>query len=177
MGAVAKTVSTLALLASSIAQLGMMQAEGALFDSCRGYSFVGVSFEKCQAIGAAIVRAGEAEQGYMALAVSKGRAECCTVLGLGAGALYALLFLSKGGKEVVAVHLMEAVWGVSVCLSNAQNAGLLPVQAEANLNARAQAMLVPFVAITGAQALLHGCALLLCVASGASGAKDKLKAP
>ena len=55
-------VSSLALPVSSGAFLGLMQAEGGLFDSCMSYSFVDVSFEKCREIGASIVQAGEAEQ-------------------------------------------------------------------------------------------------------------------
>ena len=48
-----------------------------------------------------------------------------------------------------------------VCAANAQNAGLLPVPAEANIDAASQAKLVPFVVITGVQAALGACAFLL----------------
>ena len=80
---------------------------------------------------------------------------------MGVGALYALLFLRKGTAEVAVVHLMHAVWAASVCTANAQNAGLLPVPAEANIDASSQAKLLPFVVITGVQALLDTCAFLL----------------
>ena len=82
-------------------------------------------------------------------------------LGMGVGALYALLFLAKGTKEVAVVHLMQTVWATSVCLANAQNAGLLPTPAEANIDEANQSKLVPFVVITGVQALLSALAFLL----------------
>jgi hypothetical protein len=49
-----------------------------------------------------------------------------------------------------------------VCTANAQNAGLLPgVSAEANIDPVSSAKLVPFVFITGVQALLDVSAFLL----------------
>jgi dienelactone hydrolase len=83
-------VSSLALLASSVAFLGLMQSEGGLLDSCYSYSFFDIGVEQCRAIGAEIVKAGAAEQGWFALAVSKARAENCFALGHGVGALFAV---------------------------------------------------------------------------------------
>ena len=161
MATLACIISTIALLASCVAFLGLMQSEGGLIDSCYSFSFFDISFDKCHQIGAAIAKAGPAEQGWLALAISKARAENCFALGMGVGALYALLFLAKGTKEVAVVHLMHAVWATSVCMVNAQNAGLLPRPAEANIEPSAAAKLVPFVVITGVQAVLDVLAFLL----------------
>ena len=167
----ARIVSGLALLLSAVAFLGLMQSEGGLVDSCYSYSFLDVSVDQCREIGNQIFGgaldidssgpAGQVERGWLALAISKARAENCFALGMGVGALYALLFLRKGTTEVAVVHLMHAVWAASVCTANAQNAGLLPVPAEANIDASSQAKLLPFVVITGVQALLDTCAFLL----------------
>ena len=99
--------------------------------------------------------------GWLALSISKARAENAFAFGMGIGALYALFFLPKGTKDVAVVHLMHGCWATSVCLVNAQNAGLLPVPAEANIDAASQAKLVPFVVITGVQAFLDLTSFLL----------------
>ena len=93
---------------------------------------------------------------------------------MGLGALYALLFMSKGTKEVAVVHLMHAGWALSVCAANAQNAGLLSVPAEANIDPASSERLKPFVAIVGVQAVLGVWAFLL---SSANGPAKKDKAP
>jgi hypothetical protein len=54
----ARIVSTVALVASALAMLGLMQSEGGLLDSCYSYSFFDVSTEKCREIGANVVKAG-----------------------------------------------------------------------------------------------------------------------
>jgi len=170
----ARAVSTAALIASSAAMLGLMQAEGGLVDSCYGFSFFEVSVDDCRQIGAEVASVGEAHRGWLALAISKARAENCFALGMGVGALYALVFLAKGTPEVAAVHLMHAIWAISVCLANAQNAGLLPFPAEANIDTYTQGKLVPFVAITGVQACLGAGAFVLSSLGGRSGSgKDK----
>ena len=99
--------------------------------------------------------------------ISKARAENAFAFGMGVGALYALFFLDNGTKEVAVVHLMHASWAVAVCLVNSQNAGLLPVPAEVNIDPDSQAKLMPFVVITGVQAILDISAFV--VASGSSG--------
>ena len=160
----AALVSTVALLVSAIAMLGLMQSEGGIIDSCLSFSFFDISFEQCQQIGASIVKGGEAEMGWLTLAISKARAENCFALGMGIGALYGLLFLRKGTKEVAVVHLMHGVWATSVCIVNAQNAGMLSfanIPAEANIDAGSQTKLAPFVVITGVQAALDMSAFLL----------------
>ena len=96
----ATPISTLSLLLSTVAFLGLQQAEGGIVDSCLSYSFVGVSRAKCVEIGAAVVAGGDAEPGWYALVVSKARAENCFALGMGLGGLYSLLFLAKGTKDV-----------------------------------------------------------------------------
>ncbi len=157
-------VSTFALFISSVAFLGLMQSEGGLIDSCYSYTFVDVSTNKCREIGAALSQLGEAERGWLAMAISKARAENCFALGMGTGAIYALLFLKKGTREVSVVHLMHAGWAISVFLANAQNAGLLAsfgVPPEANIDESNAAKLVPFVIIVGFQAFFDTCAFLL----------------
>ena len=130
-----------------------------------------VSTHACQEIGAKVAKAGLTERGWLALVISKARAENCFALGMGVGALYSLFFVAKGTKDVAVVHLMHAVWATSVCLVNAQNAGLLPIPAEANIDAASSAKLVPFVVITGVQAFLDLLAFLLSSCEKSS--KDK----
>ena len=160
----ASIISTFALLVSSVAFLGLMQWEGGLIDSCYSYTFVDVSTDKCRNIGAALAQAGEAERGWLAMAISKARAENCFALGMGAGAIYSLLFLKKGTREVSVVHLMHAGWAISVFVANAQNAGLLAsfgIPPETNIDASNAARLVPFAIIVGFQAFLDICAFIL----------------
>ena len=94
-------------------------------------------------------------------------------MGMGLGALYALLFLAKGTKQVAVVHLMHAGWAITVCLANAQNAGLLPVPAEMSIDIASQAKLIPFVVITGVQAFLDVCAFLISSGTQPPAAKKK----
>ena len=161
-------ISTFALLVSSVAFLGLMQSEGGLIDSCYSYTFVDVSTDKCRNIGAALAQVGEAERGWLAMAISKARAENCFALGMGAGAMYSLLFLKKGTREVSVVHLMHAGWAISVFIANAQNAGLLAsfgIPPERNIDASNAAKLVPFAIIVGFQAFLDTCAFALSLES------------
>ena len=122
-------------------------------------------------------RDGEGQR-FLALAVSKFRAENCFALGMGLGALYALIF----DTDRAVVHLMQAGWGVSVALANAQNAGLLlhlpgGSPAESNLRVGAQRLLRPFVAITGVQALMHVAAFALSVSPAAPPGAPEEAAP
>jgi len=174
MDRIAWAVSTMTLVISSVAFLGLMQSEGGLLDSCRSFSFFDVSTQMCREIGAGLASTGSAERGWLALAISKARAENCFALGMGVGALYSLLFLSKGTNDVAVVHLMHAVWASSVCTANAQNAGLLElmgIPAEANIDPISQARLKPFVIITGVQAALGIISFLLSSGRGTSKAK------
>jgi pimeloyl-ACP methyl ester carboxylesterase len=169
-------ISTLALFASSVAHLGLMQSEGGLIDSCYSFTFVGVSTEKCREIGAALTQMGEAERGWLLMVISKARAENCFALGMGAGAVYSLLFLAKGTKEVVVVHLMHACWAVSVFVANAQNAGVLSyfgLLPETNIDANNAAKLVPFTVIVGFQAFLATCAFILSLGRSSNLVKQK----
>ena len=100
------------------------------------------------------------------LAISKFRAECVMFFAMGVGALYALVFLAKGTDEVAVVHLIHGVWGITVCLVNSQNAGLLPVPAEVNIDQSTQAKLVPFCVLTGVQATLYLSAFFLSRGNG-----------
>ena len=174
----ATIVSTLALVVSCVAFLGLMQSEGGLVDSCHSFSFFDVSTERCRAIGKIIADAGQDERGWLALAISKARAENCFALGMGIGALFALFFLQKGTEQVRVVHLMHAAWAGSVALVNAQNAGLLTptAPAEVNVDAASQEKLRPFVVITGVQFVLDITAFLLSSGPGQELTSRKKKA-
>ena len=104
----------------------------------------------------------------------EGHARSCVGIdvGSGVGAVYSLAFLPKGTRSVAVVHLMHSVWAISVCLVNAQNAGLLAVPAEANIDAVSQAKLQPFVVITGMQAFIDASAFLLSVNGRATATQD-----
>ena len=68
--------------------------------SASNRSFVGVSAEECHAITTSVQRTGgQAEKDMFALAFAAMRGECCQFIGMGAGSVYALLFLSKGTDE------------------------------------------------------------------------------
>ena len=102
-------ISTIALSLATVAYLGLMQQEGGLIDSCLGYQFVEVTPARCVEIGARVVSAGQLENGWLTAVISKARAENCFALGMGIGALYALLCLAKGTKQVCA-----AAWTCAV---------------------------------------------------------------
>ena len=86
-------------------------------------------------------------------------------LGMGSGALFALYHLLARDATHFAtpVHLMQAVWATSVCLCNAQVAGILP-RPETSVGAAGE-KITPFVFLTGAQAAVHALALLLNASS------------
>jgi len=152
-------------------------------DSSRGFEFVQLSRSQVRALGEKIGSMGRDGEGqrFLALAVSKFRAENCFALGMGLGALYALIFDTDVAVRRV-VHLMQAGWGVSVALANAQNAGLLlhlpgGSPAESTLRVGAQRLLRPFVAITGVQALMHVVAFALSVSPAAPPGAPEEAAP
>ena len=160
----ARLLSTVALLLATLAYLGLMQSDGGIIDFCSSFAFFDVSAAQCRDLGADIAKSGAAGSGWLALAISKGRGESCFALGMGVGALYALLFKAKGTSDVAVVHLMHSAWGVSVALANSQNAGLLAplgVPAEANIGVAEQAKLVPFAILTAVQGFVYLCAFLL----------------
>ena len=152
---------------------GGLRPSAGILDSSRGFEFVQLSRSQVRALGEKIGSMGRDGEGqrFLALAVSKFRAENCFALGMGLGALYALIFDTDVAVRRV-VHLMQAGWGVSVALANAQNAGLLlhlpgGSPAESTLRVGAQRLLRPFVAITGVQALMHVAAFALSVSPAA----------
>lgn len=96
----ARSISTLAFVVSAVVHLGLVQSAGGLLDSCNAFGFVGVSAEECHAITTSVQRTGgQAEKDMLALAFAAMRGECCQFIGMGAGSVYALLFLSKGTDE------------------------------------------------------------------------------
>jgi len=129
----------------------------------------GITYEHCQSIGAAIKKKGQAEAYYLTSLLIIGRVEACLFLGLGAGALYALVFLQKGTQQVAVIHLMHAVWATAVCLIHADEAGLLqPYSApDPNVDSTFYAK-IPIVAITGVQAVLYSISFLLSAATPAA---------
>jgi hypothetical protein len=64
MATFAWTLSTLTLVVSAVAMLGLMQSEGGLIDSCYSFSFFDISVEKCREIGASIVKGGTVSASY-----------------------------------------------------------------------------------------------------------------
>ena len=128
-----------------------------------------ISYDQCQAIGAAIKKKGEAEAYYLTALLVIARVEATLFLGLGAGAVYALAALQKGTREVAVVHLMHAVWALSVCLVHADGAGLLlPLGSAPDANVQTSFYeKIPIVAITGFQAVLNWSAFALSASAAA----------
>lgn len=158
----ARPVSTLALIVSTVVHLGLVQSAGGLLDSCNAFGFFDISVEQCQSIGAFVRSAGQPEKDWLTLAFTSMRGECCQFLGMGAGSLYSLLFLAKGTKEVAVVHLMHATWACIVQVVNSQNAGVLPfLPAAPEYDPVSQAKLKPFLVLVGVQAILYVSAFLL----------------
>ena len=76
--------------------------------------------------------------------------------------MYALAALQKGTREVAVVHLMHAVWAITVCLVHADGAGLLlPYSAPDPNVVTSFYSKIPIVAITGFQAALNWSAFIL----------------
>ena len=170
----ARTVSTAALCVSAVVHLGLVQSAGGLLDSCFAFDFFDVSLDKCRAIGAYVMQAGQAEKDWLTLAYTSMRGECCQFIGMGSGALYALLFLAKGTKEVAVVHFMHATWACIVQVVNSQNAGVLPfLPSGPEYDPVSQAKLKPFLVLVGAQAILYVSAFLLSRGNEPAGAKGK----
>mmetsp|Transcript_284 Transcript_284/g.825 ORF Transcript_284/g.825 Transcript_284/m.825 type:complete len:177 (-) Transcript_284:67-597(-) len=171
----ARSISTLAFVVSAVVHLGLVQSAGGLLDSCNAFGFVGVSAEECHAITTSVQRTGgQAEKDMLALAFAAMRGECCQFIGMGAGSVYALLFLSKGTDEVAVIHFMHSVWACIVQVVNSQNAGLLPFLPAAadEYDPVSGAKLKPFLLLVGGQAVLYVAAFLLSRGNGAA-AKGK----
>ena len=79
---------------------------------------------------------GSLEAGWLALAISKARAENCFALGMGAGSLFGLVYLRKGTAEVAAIHLMQGLSYIEVdrpfgcALGNTKQRKILLLSAE-----------------------------------------------
>ena len=169
----ASIVSKAALVFAVLFMIGAVQSSGAILDTCLQGSMgmFGISYDQCQAIGAAIKKKGEAEAYYLTALLVIARVEATLFLGLGAGAVYALAALQKGTREVAVVHLMHAVWALSVCLVHADGAGaLLPYSAPDPNVMTSFYEKIPIVMITGFQAVLNWSAFALS-ASAASKVK------
>mmetsp|Transcript_10221 Transcript_10221/g.26433 ORF Transcript_10221/g.26433 Transcript_10221/m.26433 type:complete len:81 (-) Transcript_10221:13-255(-) len=67
---------------------------------------------------------------------------------------------------------MHSGWAVSVCLVNAQNAGMLPVHAELGIAPSAGDKLAPFVLVTGVTAGLSVAGFLLSVGAEPAQARE-----
>lgn len=112
------------------------------------------------------------EAAYLSNLLVIARVEATLFLGLGAGAVYALVFLEKGTEQVAVVHLMHAVWALSVCLVHAHGAGYLGTQGvDPNVD-QGFYKKIPIVSITGFQAFLFSVAFYLSKGNSPS---DKLK--
>ena len=94
---------------------------------------------------------------------------------MGLGSVYAFAMgLKRGTKDVAVIHFMHMVWAICVCACHSQNAGLLGMTPEKNVLSSEK--LVPFVVLTGIQAVLYTVAFVLSSSSGtAPAAKPKKK--
>ena len=123
-------------------------------------------------IGTSIARKGDAEAAYLSLLLVIARVEATLFLGLGAGAIYALVFLEKGTEQVAVVHLMHAIWAISVFLVHSHSAGYLGDQGvDPNVD-QGFYETMPIVSITGFQAVLFSTAFFL---SSGNPSSDKFK--
>ena len=87
----ASIVSKAALVFAVLFMIGANQSSGAILDTRQGsMGMFGISYDQCQAIGAAIKKKGEAEAYYLTALLVIARVEATLFLGLGAGAVYAL---------------------------------------------------------------------------------------
>ena len=165
----ASIVSKAALVFAVLFMIGAVQSSGAILDTClQSMGMFGISYDQCQAIGAAIKKKGEAESYYLTALLVIARVEATLFLGLGAGAVYALAALQKGTREVAVVHLMHAVWALSVCLVHADGAGLLLPYSAPDANVQTSFYeKIPIVAITGFQAVLNWSAFALSASAAA----------
>ena len=137
---------------------------GGLLSACNAFGFFELSVDDCNALGASFLgkKPTEAQMDFLTLALVFPRVESALFLGMGMGSVYAFLFLARGTKEVAVIHFMHGVWAVSVCLCHAQNAGLLSAAGiEPETNVKSSEKLVPFVFLTGAQAVVYWAAFLL----------------
>ena len=171
---VAKYTSVIALVVATIFMIGAVQSSGSILDTCLqgGMSINKISYEKCREIGTSISKKGDTEAAYLSLLLVIARVEATLFLGLGAGAIYALAFLEKGTEQVAVVHLMHAIWAISVCLVHAHSAGYLGDQGvDPNVD-QGFYKTMPIVPITGIQAILFSAAFFL---SSGNPSSDKLK--
>ena len=127
--ALAYYLSTASLVMALLFMWAAVQSSGAIFDTCKQGSMAinGISYENCQSIGAAIKEKGQAEAYYVTSLLIIPRVEACLFLGLGAGALYALVFLQKGTQEVSVVHLMHAMGDWCVLYSCRRGWAVAPI--------------------------------------------------
>ena len=153
----------------------LVQSAGGLFAGCKTFGFFDISEEQCQSIFSTFLgsRATAAQKDLVSLALVFPRVEACLFLGMGLGSVYAfILRLERGTKDVAAIHFMHMVWAVCVCACHSQNAGLFGMTPEKNVSSSEK--LVPFVVLTGVQAVLYTAAFVLSSSSGAA-AKAKSK--
>ena len=173
----AKIVSTVAFVFNFMFMIVLVQIiSGGLTSACNAFGFFEISVESCHALGASFLGRNptEAQKDFLTLALVFPRVESALFLGMGMGSVYAFLFLARGTKEVAVIHFMHGVWALAVCLCHAQNAGLLSAfGVEPETNVLSSEKLVPFVVLTGAQALTYWTAFFL--SSGVEPPKLKAK--
>jgi hypothetical protein len=159
---ISRIVSTSALVASTALHLGVVQSAGGLLDACNVFSFFGLSPEKARANTKKIMDAGEEQKDMIALAHTSMRGECAQFIGMGAGSLYALLFLHPGAAQVAVVHFAQSVWASIALLVNSNVAAFLPFYPPApEYDPVSRAKLKPFVVMCGVQGVLYWSAFFL----------------
>jgi len=91
---------------------------------------------------------------------------------MGLGSIYAFIMgLERGTKDVAVIHFMHMIWAIAVCACHSQNAGLFGMTPERNVTGADK--LVPFVVLTGVQAVLYTAAFILSSNSGAAKSKKR----
>ena len=102
----AKIVSTFAFVVAVIFMIGAVQSSGSILDTCLqgGMSINKISYSQCRQIGTSISQTGPKEAAYLTNLLVIARVEATLFLGLGAGAIYALVLLEKGTEQVAVVH-------------------------------------------------------------------------
>ena len=171
----ASIVSTAALVVNILFMIVLVQSAGGLFAGCKTFGFFDISEAQCQALFASFLgsKPSAGQKDLASLALVFPRVEACLFLGMGLGSVYAfILRLERGTKDVAAIHFMHMVWAVCVCACHSQNAGLFGMTPEKNVSSSEK--LVPFVVLTGVQAVLYTAAFVLSSSSGAA-AKAKSK--
>ena len=172
--AVASAISTAAFVVNILFMIALVQSGGGLFAGCKTFGFFDISEDQCQSILSTFLgsKPSAAAKDLVSLALVFPRVEACLFLGMGLGSIYAFIMgLERGTKDVAVIHFMHMIWAIAVCACHSQNAGLFGMTPERNVTGADK--LVPFVVLTGVQAVLYTAAFILSSNSGAAKSKKR----